>query len=83
MKSFTSLFSILLFLGLFLFTACSDDDPATQYTLTFDKKSIGVTGGMPILTNTAGVEVVLSTNCFRKTGYEFSGWAESSAGGVV
>ena len=51
------------------------------YTVTFEKNAADATGTMASQTFTEGEEQALSANAFERTGYRFTGWAESADGG--
>ena len=62
-------------------TPTNETPAVTNYYVKFDAN--GGTGTMSNQTFTIGVEQALSTNAFARGGYEFQGWATSSAGSVA
>lgn len=51
-----------------------------KYPIKFDGNGIGVTGNTKTITATYDKPVTLTSNGFKRTGYEFKGWATSEYG---
>ena len=72
-----------ILIAVFLFASCfyAEAESVTNYWVKFD--SNGGTGTMSNQLFTVDVEQALAPNVFTRSGYDFRGWATSSAGSVV